>query len=84
MNIDDLRLRIDEIDKDLMRLLELRFQVVKKIGDYKKEHHLPIFDAKREADVLSMRKKQLQNKDNWPHFEALFKQIMDISKKLEK
>lgn len=84
MSIDDLRLRIDEIDKDLMRLLELRFQVVKEIGDYKKEHNLPILDAKREQEVLVMRKEQLQNKDSWPHFEDLFKHIMDISKKLEK
>lgn len=84
MKLDSLRKRIDEIDKDLLRLLELRFQVVKEIGTYKKEHNLPILDEKREKEVLEMKKEQLINKANWPHFEALFKLIMNVSKDLEK
>lgn len=84
MKIDDLRKRIDEIDTDLLRLLELRFQVVREIGDYKKAHNLPILDEKREKEVLTKRQQQLSNKENWPHFEKLFKLIMNISKDLER
>jgi len=83
MKIEDLRQRINEIDQELVRLLELRFQVVKEIGAYKKEHNLPILDAKREEEVLAMRKQQVSNIEDWPHYEHLFKEIMKVSKKLE-
>jgi len=83
MKLEELRTRIDEIDKDLLRLLELRFQVVKEIGLFKKEHNLPVLDKAREVDVLKMRQAQLTNKDNWPHFEAIFQLIMKVSKDLE-
>ena len=83
MTLEALRKRIDEIDTDLLRLLELRFQVVKEIGLFKKENKLPILDKDREKEVLQMRKTLLRNQDNWPHFEKLFQLIMDISKQLE-
>lgn len=83
MKLLELRNRIDEIDKDILRLLELRFQVVKEIGAYKKANNLPILDANREKEVLEMRKALLVNQDNWPHFESLFKLIMKVSKDLE-
>jgi monofunctional chorismate mutase len=83
MKLLELRNRIDEIDKDILRLLELRFQVVKEIGAYKKANNLPILDANREKEVLQMRKALLVNQENWPHFESLFKLIMKVSKDLE-
>jgi monofunctional chorismate mutase len=83
MKLLELRNRIDEIDKDILRLLELRFQVVKEIGAYKKANNLPILDVNREKEVLEMRKALLVNKENWPHFENLFKLIMKVSKDLE-
>ncbi len=83
MKLLELRNRIDEIDKDILRLLELRFQVVKEIGAYKKLNNLPILDANREKEVLEKRKALLVNQENWPHFESLFKLIMKVSKDLE-
>jgi monofunctional chorismate mutase len=83
MKLLELRNRIDEIDKDILRLLELRFQVVKEIGACKKANNLPILDANREKEVLQMRKALLVNQENWPHFESLFKLIMKVSKDLE-
>jgi len=48
MTLDELRNKIDEIDEELIKKLEERFDVVMQIGEYKKEKGLPIVDHDRE------------------------------------
>lgn len=43
MNLDELRVVIQNIDKDLLELLEKRIKYVKKVGEYKAERNLPIY-----------------------------------------
>ena len=52
MTLDQLRLRIDRIDKKLLRLLNQRASAALQIGRVKKQHGLPVFDEKRERAVL--------------------------------
>lgn len=42
------RKRLDEIDNSLLQLLGERFQITKKVGEYKKEHGLTASDPNRE------------------------------------
>lgn len=50
--IDDYRNKIDEIDKEITRLFEERMDIVIKVGEYKKQNNLPIFDKNRESQVI--------------------------------
>ena len=52
MSLNELRLEIDKIDDQLVRLFVQRMEVSAQIADYKKEHHLPIFMPDREAEKL--------------------------------
>ena len=52
MTLDQLRLRIDRIDKKLLRLLNQRASAALQIGRVKKQNGLPVFDKKRERAVL--------------------------------
>ena len=52
MDLNELRLEIDKIDDQLVRLFTQRMEVSAKIADYKKEHGLPIFVPSREAEKL--------------------------------
>ena len=52
MNLDELRLDIDKIDNEMIRLFSERMDVAAQIGAYKKENGLPVFDPKRERDKL--------------------------------
>jgi len=52
MEIDDWRNQIDEFDTQLLKLLAKRFELVHKIGQFKKKHSLPIIDKQRERTVL--------------------------------
>ncbi len=51
-NLEDYRREIDSIDRELIALFEKRMNVAIKVGEYKKERNLPIFNAKREEEVI--------------------------------
>jgi len=46
-----LRKRVDEVDVEILRLLNERVAVCRKIGAYKKQQGLPIRDQSREKEV---------------------------------
>ena len=52
MDLNELRLEIDKIDNELVRLFAQRMEVSARIADYKKENGLPIFVPAREQDKL--------------------------------
>ncbi len=52
ITLEDLRQRIDLCDTRLLSLLEERMNVVQKIGRYKKENRLTIFQPSRWSDVV--------------------------------
>ena len=53
MDLNQLRLEIDKIDDELVRLFAQRMDVSARIGDYKKAHDLPILVPAREAEKLT-------------------------------
>ena len=52
MDLNELRLEIDKIDDELVRLFVQRMEVSARIGDYKKAHNLPILVPERELQKL--------------------------------
>ena len=84
MELKDLRNKIDQIDQELVTLIEQRLEVVKQIGSYKKKHNLPILDQNREQEVLDKNSKYLSNESNKEAYLEIMKNIMDVSKKIEK
>ena len=52
MPIEDLRNRIDEVDEKILKLLEKRIELAKKIGKVKKENGMEVYDPEREGKVL--------------------------------
>ena len=52
MDLNELRLQIDEIDDALVALFAQRMEVSARIGEYKKAHDLPILVPQREQEKL--------------------------------
>lgn len=52
MDIEDWRIEIDEIDKELLRLLNMRARLAVKVGVSKRAAGLPLCDPERERDVI--------------------------------
>ena len=53
LTIEDLRSRIDVIDEQLLRLLNVRVACAVEVGRLKHEAGLPIYQPEREKQVLS-------------------------------
>ena len=53
MDIKDARKQIDSIDAQLVELFEQRLSIIKSIGKFKDEHHLPLIDEERDQEIIS-------------------------------
>ena len=53
MELQELRVKIDEIDRELTRLFEKRMDVAAEIAAWKRENNMPVLDAARERDKLA-------------------------------
>ena len=84
MKLDELRNQIDEIDIEMAKLFEKRMKLVREVGDYKKEHHLPILDSSREKEVIEKNSRYIENESLIPLYQEFLVSLMNISKKNEK
>ena len=81
--LENLRERIDTIDKELIALFEKRMNVVNDIAEYKINNNLPILNQNREDIVISKVKAIVKNKDYTDSAIDFIKDIMEISKKFQ-
>ncbi len=82
--IDDLRTRIDAIDRELVALLGERATCALAIGKLKELAGLPIYQPAREAEVLSnVRAANAGPLDN-DAMVRLFERIIDEARRLER
>ena len=54
-NLNELRAQIDKLDDQLLELLVRRMRVSRDIGQYKKEHDMPILQTQRYEELLARR-----------------------------
>ena len=83
MQLDLYRQEIIEVDKQIARLLEERFEFVMKIGDYKREKNMPIQDLKRDEIVMKNATDSLKNDTYKKEIEKVFQNIIIISKSIQ-
>ena len=82
-DIKNIRQNINEIDKKIATLFEERMELVKKISYYKKENMIPIFDSKREEEVLNKNLNYIKNEDIKNYYVNFLNDLMRISKKYQ-
>lgn len=82
-NLEDYRREIDSIDRELIALFEKRMNVAIKVGEYKKERNLPIFNAKREEEVIEKNINLLNNREYSEITRNFFEKVMELSRSLQ-
>lgn len=83
-SLEESRRRIDEIDKELVKLFEERMNTVVDVAKYKKENNIEVLNTKREAQVVENAINNLKNKDYSEEIADFFNHIMDISKNFQR
>jgi len=78
--VDNLRKQIDILDVELMKLLNKRYDMSKKIGEIKLNSKKEILDQSREDHVLD----KIRRYSHSNQIESVYKTIMNESKKIQK
>lgn len=78
------RNKIDEIDKQIVKLFEERMETASKIAKVKKENNMEIFDSSRENLVIEKVKSYLENKELEKYLEKFYLNLMGVSKDYQK
>ena len=77
--LEQYREEINRIDTEMARLFEERMLVSKAIGEYKKEHGLPVKDAARESAIIAKSKERVRDRLIEPYYVDFQKNVMNIS-----
>lgn len=84
LNLEKLRSEIDVLDSEMIKILAHRFQLSEKIGDFKKDNNVSIFQLERWKQILQSRVDQATKQDISPAFvESMIKLIHDESIKIQ-
>lgn len=81
--IDEARVKINAIDKEMVKLFEERMKAVLDVLKYKKQHNLPVFDEKREIELIQKNLDLLIDENLKEYYLIFFKGMLDASKKYQ-
>ena len=79
MDIKDARKQIDTIDAQLVNLFEQRLSIIKSIGKYKDEHHLPLIDEERDDSIITLHTQNCKDRVLAPYVENYIKTVVSMS-----
>lgn len=82
--MDELRKKIDELDKELIKLLKERMAVSAKVGAYKKEKKKSVYDPVREEKLFNKLKQMGDDNLSSEVIEAVYREIVSASRSLQK
>ncbi len=83
MDLNDLRVEIDSVDKQFVDLFEKRMDIATAIADYKIANGKKVFDRDREIQKIKAVREMAHSDFNKIGVEELFSMLMSISRKLQ-
>ena len=72
--IRELRARVDEVDGELIRILNERARIVQEIMAIKAEAGAPVYDPKREEEIL----RRVVERNEGPIFDSSMRDIFEL------
>lgn len=83
MDLNELRVEIDNVDRQMVELFEKRMDIASRIADYKIANGKKVFDRDRELQKIKAVKELAHSDFNKIGVEELFSQLMSVSRKLQ-
>lgn len=81
--LTEARKKINEIDEQMSKLFEQRMKVSKEVAEYKIKHLLPIYDEKREQEVINKNSQYIEDNEIKEYYIDFLTEVMNISKKYQ-
>lgn len=83
VSMEELKMQLDEIDNELVRLFEQRIEAGIRIGEYKLRNGLKIFDRQKEREKLQDVLGKASTEFNKKGVRELFEQLMAMNRKIQ-
>jgi len=83
MKLNDLRSQIDNIDNQVIDLILSRMEVIKKVGELKRQEKSVVYRPEREKDIIDRLYEQSGGRLNRAAIEAIFLEIFAVSRTIE-
>lgn len=80
MNLEEIRLEIDAVDSELVRLYEKRLEVAKKVAEYKIANNKPVLDEAREKIKLDKVRELTTKEENKDGVVEMFELLLKHSR----
>lgn len=84
MDISDLRIEINQLDQELLRIFNERANIALKIGEIKKQLDLPVYDPNREKLIFEAMTEANPGPLENDAIVRLFERVIDESRSLER
>ncbi|MBQ6845837.1 MAG: chorismate mutase [Oscillospiraceae bacterium] len=81
--MNELRKDIDRIDEELVSLIREIMETAAKIGEYKRENNLPVYDPARERELFA-RVGELAGEDFASYTKVLYSTMTDVSRSYQR
>lgn len=82
-SLEELRVKLDEIDDQIAQLYEDRMKVCAEVGEYKVKAGRKVFDRQREKEKLADVASKVNGEFNRKGIQELYQQLMSMSRKLQ-
>ena len=82
-DLKKIREKITDIDNRMAGLFEARMQQVAKVAEYKRQNGLPIYDPKREAEVIAKGEARVENPEIKPYYGQFLQDMMAVSRRYQ-
>lgn len=79
-DLKDIRKKITDIDNKMADLFTKRMELVSEVALYKKHKGLPVFDSKREEQVIAGGIERIENRELKPYYMNFLKETMRVSR----
>ena len=84
MEIADWRKKIDELDERIVALISERAEAAKAIGALKKDTELPVYEPKREQEVIRHVKRVNKGPLDDSELIHIYERLMDVMRTLQR
>ncbi len=81
--LEELRMQLDEVDDEIVRLFEKRMSICEQVGEYKVGCGRKVFDRQRESSKLADVAGKASTEFNKKGIKELYQQLMSMSRKLQ-
>ncbi len=81
--LDDARKTINDVDRKMAELFELRMDAVKQVAEYKKTHGLQISDIAREEEIIARNSQMIKNGDYRDYYVNFLRYSIELSKNMQ-